>query len=178
MGQVETPRLLPNPMQRLSIGKVVINITVGKSGEPLQRAMKVLEQLVDQKPSTRKAKKTIRDWGVRKGEPIACNVTIRHDRAVDFLKKAFDAVGNRLSTSSFDSRGNFSFGIREHIEIPGVKYDPALGIFGMDVCVNLVKPGYNVEKRRRLKARIGKRHEITSEEAVGYIKSIFNIQVE
>jgi len=166
-----------NPMRRPRIGKVVVNISVGESGEQLQRAMTVLERLVGQKPCQRIAKKTIRDWGIRKKEPIACVVTLRDDRATEFVRKSLNAVGNRLSRSSFDVNGNFSFGIKEHIEIHGVRYDPSLGVFGMDVCVALEKPGYCVSRRRFRKARVGKRHRLTPEEAVEYVKETFGIEV-
>ena len=84
-------------------------------------------------------------------------VTLRGDKATEFLKKTLDVVGNKLRKSSFDVNGNFSFGISEHIEISGVRYEPSLGIFGMDICVSMERPGYHVKRRRILNARIGKR---------------------
>jgi len=130
-GTIEEQRY-PNPMLKPRIGKVVINASIGKSGEPLERAMKILEALTGQKPSVRQAKKTIRDFGIRKREPIACVVTLRGERAEEFLRRAFQAVDNRISSSSFDKHGNFSFGIKEHIDIPGIRYSPELGIIGME----------------------------------------------
>ena len=177
MSQTEGVQTSPNPMQRPQIAKVVVNMSIGESGEALQRAVEVLRRLTGQKPCTRKAKKTIRDWGITKGEPIACVVTLRGGKAADFLKRGFDAVG-RLPKSAFDSNGNFSFGIREHIEIPGVRYDPALGIFGMDVCVTMEKPSYRVKKRRNRKARVGRRQRTTRGEAMEYIKEVFGIKLE
>jgi len=167
-----------NPMQNLRIAKVVVNMSIGKSGEPLQRAMEVFRRLTGQNPYTRKAKKTIREWGITKGTPIACVGTLRGNNAEEFLKKGFNAVRNRLPKSIFDFNGNFSFGIREHIEIPGVRYDPALGIFGMDICVTLEKPGYRVKKRRNRKAKVGRRQRITREEAMEYIQEVFRIELE
>lgn len=174
MSQLQKPA---NPMQRPRIEKVVVNISTGQSGEPLQRATQILEQLTGKKPCQRKAKKSIRDWGVRKNEPIACIVTLRGQRSVEFLRKAFDAVSNRLSTSNFDVYGNFSFGIREHIEIPGVRYDPALGIVGMDVCVTMEMPGYRVKRRHRVKAKVGKNQKTTPESVIDYVKETFGIGI-
>jgi large subunit ribosomal protein L5 len=111
-------------MLKPKIGKVVVNISVGKSGEPLEKATKVLKELTNQTPSKRKAKSTIRDFGIRQGEPIACIVTLRKQQAVEFLKKVLPVVDNKLSRGCFDKHGNFAFGIKEHIELPGVKYDP------------------------------------------------------
>ena len=70
-----------NPMLKPLIEKVTVNMSVGKSGAPLQQAVSILKQLTDQEPSRRAAKKTIREFGIRKGESIACLVTIRDEKA-------------------------------------------------------------------------------------------------
>jgi len=164
-------------MLRPRIEKVTVNICVGKSGEPLEKAMKVLEQLTGQKPCRRKAKKTIRDFGIRKGEPIACVVTLRGERAKQFLQRAFQAVDMKLSKKSFDAYGNVSFGIKEHIEIPGTKYIPELGIYGMDISINLARPGYRVKRRRRCRSKIGSRHRLTAEEGMLFIRDEFGVEI-
>jgi len=165
------------PMLKPRIEKVVVNISVGKSGEPLEKASKVLKELTGQNPCKRKAKKTIRDFGIRKGEPIACMVTLRRQKAIEFLKKLLPVVDNKISKECLDEYGNFSFGIREHIEIPGVRYDPEIGIFGMDICVSLSRPGYRVKKRRMKKTRIGSKHILTPEEAIIFVKEALGIEV-
>lgn len=165
------------PMLKPKIRQVTVNISVGQSGEPLEKAAKVLEQLTGQKPVKRKAKKTIRDFGIRKGEPIACTVTLRRERAVEFLTKALQAVDNKISKNCFDSNGNFSFGIKEHIEIPGTRYMPELGIFGMDISVVFVRAGYRVKERRRRKSRVGTSHLLTPEEAIVFAKDVLGIEV-
>jgi large subunit ribosomal protein L5 len=166
-----------NPMLKPKIEKVVVNISVGKSGEPLEKASKVLKDLTGQTPCKRKAKQTIRDFGIRKGEPIACLVTLRKQRAIEFFKKALSVVDNKLSKSCFDKHGNFSFGIKEHIEIPGVKYDPEIGIFGMDVCVSLIRLGYRVKSRQRAKTKIGSKHILTPEEAMVFVKDALGVEI-
>ena len=165
-----------NPMQAPRIGKVVINMSVGQSGEQLQKAMTVLEQLTGQKPCQRLAKKTIKEWNIRKGEPIACIVTLRKQTAEDFLKRAFEAIGNKLSSSSFDRLGNFAFGIDKHIDIAGTRYDPKLGIFGMDVCVSMRKAGYRVRRNSEMRT-VGIKQRVTQEEATAYLREQFGINV-
>ena len=166
-----------NPMLKPRVEKVVVNCCVGRSGEPLEKATRILEELTGQRPCVRRAKKTIRGFGIRKGEPIACLVTLRGQKALDFLKKALAAVDNKVRASSFDEHGNFSFGIREHIEIPGTKYKPELGIIGMDVCVSLERPGYRVKRRRRCRARIGRKHLLTREEGMVFAKHELGVEV-
>ena len=166
-----------NLMLKPRIEKVVVNMSVGKSGEPLEKASKVLEQLTGQKPGLRKAKKTIRDFGVRKGESIACMVTLRKEEAKEFLKRVFPAIENRLSKENFDQLGNFSFGIKEHIDIPGTKYIPELGIHGMDVSVSLSRLGQRVKRRHRVKSRVGVKHKLSPEEGIAFVKEEFGIEV-
>jgi large subunit ribosomal protein L5 len=105
-------------------------------------------------------------------------VTLRGDKAREFLTQAFEAVGNRILKTSFDTNGNFAFGIREHIEIRGTRYDPSLGIIGMDVCVTMEKPGYHVKRRRIRKSWIGKKQKLTRDEAINYIEETYGITVE
>lgn len=166
-----------DPMLKSKIEKVTVNISVGKSGEPLEKASKILEQLTEQTPCKRKAKKTIRDFGIRKGEPIACVVTLRKEKARNFLQKAFHTVDNKLSKGCFDRHGNFSFGIKEHIEIPGTKYLPELGIYGMDVSVTLGRPGYRVKRRHRARSKVGLDHLLTLEDTMLFVKDEFGVEI-
>ena len=165
------------PILKPKIRKVTVNMSVGQSGEPLEKASKVLEQLTGQRPVKRKARQTIRDFGIRKGEPISCVVTLRKEKAVEFLKKAMQAVDNKISKNCFDNNGNFSFGIKEHIEIPGTKYMPELGIFGMDISVTLGRAGYCIKERRRIKSKIGASHLLTPEEAIVFIKDTIGVEI-
>jgi large subunit ribosomal protein L5 len=170
-------KLNENPMLKPKIVKVVVNASIGKSGEPLEKAMKILEDLTGQKPCTRKAKKTLREFGLRKNEPMACIVTLRGEKARGFLTKSLRAVDNRISKQSFDSHGNFSFGIKEHIDIPGTKYSPDLGIIGMDISVTLERPGYRVKHRHRANSKVGSQHLLTSDEAVSFIRDQLGVEI-
>ena len=172
-----TPPPGTSSMQEIKVGKVVVNITTGQSGESLERAMTILENLTSQRPCTRQAKQTIRTFGIRRNEPIACLVTLRGGRAEDFLRKGFVAIGNRINLHSFDQNGNFAFGIKEHIDVPGQRYDPNLGITGMDVMVTMERPGYRVARKRRARSRIGRGHRVTREEAIEFIKNRFGVEV-
>jgi large subunit ribosomal protein L5 len=168
---------LTNPMLKPRLEKVTVNMAVGKSGEPLEKAVKVLEKLTGQKPRSSKAKKSVRDFGIRKGESIACLVTLRKAKTREFLKKAFEAVDNKISRGNFDQVGNFSFGIKEHIDIPGTKYVPELGIHGMDVCVTLARPGQRVKRRHRAKSKVGAKQILTPEEAMVFVKEEFGVEI-
>lgn len=138
----------------------------------------MLEQLVGQKPIRRRAKQTNKDFGIRRGEPIAVKVTLRGKKAEETLRRLLAAVDNKLKAGNFDEHGNFCFGIDEHINIPGVEYDPEIGIFGMDVCVTLERPGFRVARRKRQRKKIPNRHKLTKEEGIVFTIEEFNVQVE
>ncbi len=167
-----------NPMEQVRIEKVVVHICVhGGDWDKLQKAIKLLEQLTGQKPAIRRAKKTIKAFGISRKQPIATMVTLRGKKAEEFLKKALDAVDFKIKESSFDDCGNFAFGIKEHLLIPGTKYDPNIGIFGMDVIVHLAKPGRRVKLRRYRRSKLGKRNLVTKEEAIEFITKKFGVKI-
>lgn len=165
-------------MKRIEVHKVVINIGVGRSGEPIDKAKNALLELTNQQPAVRGAKKSVRDFGIHKGEPIGVVVTLRHEPAIEFLKRVVAAKNNVLKASSFDNYGNISVGIHEHIDIPGTKYNPEIGIFGMDVNIVLSRPGYRIAKKSRKSAKIGKMHRINREEAIEFFKQKYGVEVE
>ena len=177
MSQNPAEEAPPNPLRTIRIEKVTINIATGKSGETLEKAKKVLNQLTDRTPATKKAKKAIKDFGVRKGEPIAAIVTLRGEDASEFLRRALEAVSNKANESNFDDYGNFSFGIKEHIEIPGTKYVPEIGIFGATIHVTLGRPGFRIRRRSIRPARIGSNHYVSRSEAVQYMSDNFATKV-
>ena len=166
-----------NLMKEIRLEKVVLNMGVGKSGDAIEIAKKALEQISGKSPNARNAKKAQRDWGVRKNEPIGVAVTVRSDDAKKLLQKLFEAKGNNVKQESIDRDGNLSFGILEHIDIPGIKYDPKIGILGLNVTVNLSRPGFSIKLRSKHKAKIGKSHKITSDEAKDYLTNEFGVNV-
>jgi len=166
-----------NLMKKISLAKVVLNMGVGKSGEPIEIGKKTLVQITGKKPNSRNAKKSQRDWGVRKGEPIGVAVTIRKENAITLLKKLLEAKDNQIKGRSFDDEGNFSFGITEHIDIPGVKYNPKIGILGLSVSVSLTRPGYSVRLRSKHKSSIGKNHKISKQNAIDFMKENFEVEI-
>jgi large subunit ribosomal protein L5 len=168
---------LENPMKKISVAKVVLNMGVGKSGEPIEQAKRALQQIAGQKPNSRNAKATQRDWGVHKGEPIGVAVTLRGQPAIELIKRLFIAKGNQMKGTSFDDFGNLSFGIKEHIDIPGVKYDPQIGILGLNISISLERPGFNIRFRSKHKASVGHTHRITSQDAKAFLTKEFGIEV-
>ncbi len=166
-----------NPMREIKVGKVVLNIGLGKSGEAIEKGKRVLEEITHQKPSQRQAKKSVRDFGIHKGEPIGVVVTVRGAETAELIQKLLTAREKKIPESSFDDRGSVSFGIKEHIEIPGTRYDPEVGILGMNVSILLERPGYSVSRRYRRTSSIGKGQRISKEESTAYFKEKFGVTI-
>ena len=130
------------------VDKVVVHVGVGESGQRLVNAETIMKTITKQQPVRSIAKKTLPTFGIKKNEPIGAKLTLRGKAAEDFLVIALKAAGNTLKKSQFDMQGNFSFGIEEHTDFPGMRYDPDIGIFGMDVSVALKRAGYRIAMRR------------------------------
>ena len=161
----------------IQLGKVTVNIGVGASGEALEKAGKLLEKICEQKPVRTVSKSRIPGWGLRKKQPIGVKVTLRGKKARDFVNTVVEAKDRVLRPKQFDENGNFAFGISEYIDVPGLKYDPEIGIYGFDVCVTLEKKGYRIHKRKRMKRKVPISHKLTKAEAIEWVEKNLNIKV-
>jgi large subunit ribosomal protein L11e len=150
-----------------------LDISVGESGDRLTRASKVLEQLTGQTPVTSKARYTVRTFSIRRNEKIAVHVTIRGPKAEEILERGLKVKEYELRRKNFSDTGNFGFGIQEHIDL-GARYDPGIGIFGMDFYVVMGRPGARVARRRQQKTRIGFSHRIRKEDTMAWFKQRFD----
>merc|ERR1712157_712065 len=99
-----------------------------------------------------------------RNEKISVHCTVRGAKAEEILERGFKVKEYELRKENFSANGSFGFGIQEHIDL-GIKYDPSIGIYGMDFYVVMKRPGYSITQRRRCKARVGFSHKLTKEDA-------------
>ena len=158
-----------NPMREIRVEKVTLNIGCGSDADKLKRAEKLLQIITGQKPLVTKTKDRT-TFGMTQKKPIGVKVTMRKEKAKKFLIDALTAVDKELKERQIND-GNFSFGIKEYIDLPNVNYDPDVGILGMDVCVTLERPGFRVKRKLRT-SKIGKKHLITKEETIEWLKKL------
>ena len=167
-----------NPMKSIRIEKITLNIGAGKDQTKLERGIVLLSSITNATPVKTITNKRVQEWGLRPGLPIGCKVTLRKNKVIKILPRLLDSVDNRLNEKQFDNNGNIAFGIHEYIEIPGVKYDPKIGIMGLEVCITLERPGYRVKRRRLLAKKVPTSHRISKQEAIEFMTKNFATKVE
>ena len=162
-------------MRKPHVEKVVVHMGVGQGGRELANAEEILEDITGQQAVRTQARTTVGEFGIREGDPIGTKVTLREEAADEFLETALELVD--LSASQFDDTGSFSFGVEEHTDFPSQEYDPQIGIYGLDVTVNLVRPGYRVSKRDQKTRSIPSRHRLTPEDSIEFLESEYDVEV-
>ena len=162
-----------NPMTEIKIEKVTLS--VGGTGDYLERGFKLLKYLTGKNPMKTRAKKRIPTWSVRPGLEIGTVVTIRGEEKIDFLKRMLATVDNTLKKKQV-SENTLSFGIKEYIEIPGVEYQREIGIMGFDVIITFKRAGRRVKLRKIKQGKVGKKQIITKEEIIKFMEENFQTE--
>ena len=157
-------------MRNVEMEKVVLNI--GGTGDDLEKGIKLLEIITGRKPARMKTMKRIPSLGVRPKLEVGAVVTIRED-AVEFLKRMLVAIDNKLKKKQI-SENNFSFGIKEYIEIPGVEYQRDLGIRGLDVTAVFKRKGKRTGIKNIRQGKLPKKQKISKEEIIKFMEENFN----
>nr|XP_023687763.1 60S ribosomal protein L11-like [Paramormyrops kingsleyae] len=119
------------------------------------------------------ARYTVRSFGIRRNEKIAVHCTVRGAKAEEILEKGLKVREYELRKNNFSDTGNFGFGIQEHIDL-GIKYDPSIGIYGLDFYVVLGRPGFSIADKKRKMGRIGFKHRIRKEEAMRWFQQKYD----
>lgn len=161
-----------NKMREIKIEKIVLS--VGGTAEELEKGFKLLEFLTGRKAAKTKSKKRIPTLGVRPNLEVGAVITIRRNFE-ELLEKLLVTIDNTLKKKQV-SENNFSFGIKEYIEIPGVEYQREIGIRGFDVTVAFKRTGRRVKLRKIKRGKVPKRQVISREEIIKFMEEKFNVK--
>jgi large subunit ribosomal protein L5 len=165
-------------MKEIRIEKLTLNIGAGKEQAVLEKGITLLKNITGLSPVKTITQKRIANWGLRPGLPIGCKITFRREKAKELAKRLLLAKNNVLSKNNFDNNGNVSFGIHEYIDIPDVKYDPKIGIMGLQASLTLQRPGFRIKRRKIMKRHIPRKHGISQEESIKFMKDNFTIMIK
>lgn len=165
-----------NKMHGIKIEKVSLNIGCGDDHAKIERAKKLLELLTKRKPVVTISKKRS-TFGIPKGKPLGVKVTLRKKPAEEFLKTILQATENKIRMSQFDKDGNLNIGIKEYIDLPGVKYVHEIGVLGFGVAAVFERPGFRIKRRKIQKRIIPKEHKLNKEEIANWLKNKFGVQI-
>ncbi len=163
-------------MRQPYVEKVVVHMSVGEGGVELRNAEEIVEEITGQETVRTQAKQSLPEFGIRRGDPIGCKVTLRGDDAEEFLDQALD-IAEEVPRSSFDDSGNFSFGIEEHTDFEEMEYDPEIGIYGMDVTVALARKGKRVERRSVMSRKLPEKQRLSPDDAAEYVEDTYGVDV-
>ncbi len=167
-----------NPMRKIRIEKITLNVGAGKDEDKLKKGLKLLKNITGIEPLKTITHKRIPTWALRPGLAIGCKVTLRGKKAEALLKNLLEAREKMLSAKQFDGQGNFSFGIPEYVDIPQVDYDPEIKVMGLEVAVTLERPGFHISRRKMQKRCIPIRHRISPHEAQEFMREQFGVKIE
>lgn len=165
-------------MQTVKLEKLTLNVGVGTPGERLESAKVLLERISGKKAVMTQSKDRNPTFKIRKGDNIGTKVTLRGKSAEEVLRKALDVKDGVLLESSFDRFGNVSFGIKEYIDFPGMKYDPKIGMMGFDVSVTLTKAGKRISTRKIATRRLPGKQRVSRQEAMEFLAKSFKVTIE
>lgn len=167
-----------NVMKEIKVEKVTLNIGTGKPGPELEKALKLLAAITGKKPVEAKSVKRIPTWGVRPGLSIGAKITVRGKDAEELLKRVLQAIDFKMPLYKIAKDGNFAFGIKEYIDIPGMKYDMDIGMLGLEAAVTLRRAGFRIKKRKLRPRKIPARHRISKEDTKKYLQEKYNMKFE
>ncbi len=162
-----------NPMREIKIEKVVFNI--GGTGAELEKGVKLLQMLCPgRKESKMKSTKRIPTLGVRPGLEVGAVITVRKD-IKDVLTKMLFAIDKKLRKKQI-SNNNFSFGVKEYLEVPGMEYSREIGMMGFDVTVVFKRTGRRVGQRKIKKSKVPERQRVTKEEIIKFMEENYSVK--
>jgi large subunit ribosomal protein L5 len=166
-----------NKMKDIRIEKVTLNVGAGKDQKILEKAVKLMTNLTGIPPVKTITNKRLQAWGLRPGLPIGCKLTLRGEAAEKLVPRLLHAKDGIIGDKCFDDYGNISFGLPEYMDIKDAKYDPEIGMMGLQTSITLTRPGYRVKSRKIRPSKVSVTHRVKKEEAIQYMKEKYSLKI-
>jgi large subunit ribosomal protein L5 len=164
-------------MQDIRLEKVVANMGIGPSEDKQESAKQLLKKLTGRDAAHTTARKRFPAFGIKQGQVIGVVVTLRGREADAFFKRALDAVDGVVRESSI-ANNSVNFGVKEYIYFSGVKYDPKIGMLGLNVNALFARKGSRVERRRMKSGAVGRKHRtVTRDEIASLLENSYKVKV-
>ncbi len=164
-----------NKMREIEIEKVVLSM--GALDAELEKSVKLLKVITKREVKKTLARKRIPQFGIRPGLEIGCKVTIRGEKeSIEILKRLFKAVDNKINKKQIGEE-DFSFGIKEYIEIPDMEYQRDIGMKGLNVTVVFVRKGKRTKIKKIKRGAIPAKQKVTKQEILEYLNKNFTIEI-
>ena len=158
--------------------KLTINMCIGNDKEKMRKGELFFNMIVpDRKPVKTCAKKRLAKWQIRPGLPIGYKLTLRREKAIDFLKWILESKANKLNKKSINDNGNFSIGIVEYLNLKGIKYNSDVGILGFEVMITFSKKGYRIKTRKLNQTKVPQKHKVKKEEVINFLKTNLGVNI-
>ena len=164
-------------MRDVHIDKVVVHMGVGESGEKLVKAENIMKTITKQTPIRSVAKYDATGVLHQERRPDRVQGYAPGKTGTGLYQDCLAIVNKTVFESQFDKSGNFSFGIEEHTDFPGMSYDPQIGIFGMDVNVVLERNGIRITRRRMQQKKLPEKQRVKKEDAIAFLKKEYSVEV-
>ncbi len=166
-----------NKMKEIIIEKVTLHVGAGKDQKVLEKGIKLLKNITGITPVKTITNKRLQAWGLRPGLPVGCKLTLRGEEAEKLIPRLLYAKDNILSEESFDDHGNISFGLPEYMDIKDAKYDPDIGMMGLQASITLTRAGFRIKNRKIRPTKVSSKHQIKQEEAMNFMKERYSLKI-
>jgi len=166
---------IKNKMQEIEIEKMVLNC--GGTGDKLEKSVILLKMVTGKKILKTKSTRRIPAFAISPGKESGCKVTLRNKEQInELLKRFFAAIDNQISAKKI-VENQFSFGIHEYIEIPGLEYNRDIGMSGFDISIVFKRKGKRVILKKIKRGKFPKRQRVSKEEIIEFLSENFGVGV-
>merc|ERR1712032_1051403 len=160
-------------MNYLQVDKLIINVCLGENGSKLSKIFSVIENFCGQFPNYSRARYSIKDFKIRRNDFISIDTSLRGEKVNNVLDILLKTLEYELIDSNFCKNGGLNFGIEEYIDL-GIKYDPFVGIFGLDLNILLIRVGIRLKRRKWSPRSVGLKQVVSTKKTKLWFNTFYD----